>query len=135
MGKELRREMDKLQISVPVEYVSLGLGSKAKSKQIKAKPVLRMLGDERMYFLNSCEGLQEIYNEMEQFTGTGEEPHDDIVSALSLLTEQFGSYAEMGAKIDNVNAQYVSDAQNHERHQLVHGLGKYASYNASHMQG
>jgi phage terminase large subunit-like protein len=51
MGRELRREMDKLQISVPVEYVSLGLGSKAKSKSMKAKPVLRLLGDERMYFL------------------------------------------------------------------------------------
>lgn len=135
MGRELRREMDKLQISVPVEYVSLGLGSKSKSKQIKAKPVLRLLGDHRMYFLNSCEGLQEIYNEMEQFTGTGEEPHDDIVCALSLLCEQFQAYADMGAKVDNTNAQYVTDAQNFDRHQLVHGLGKYAKYNASNMTG
>lgn len=133
MGRELRREMDKLQISVPVEYVSLGLGNKSKSKQIKAKPVLRLLGDERMYFLNSCEGLNELYNELEAFTGTSDDAHDDIVSALSLLTEQFGSYAEIGAKVDNVNSQYVTDKQNYERHQLVHGLGKYAKYNANMM--
>jgi phage terminase large subunit-like protein len=133
MGRELRREMDKLQISIPVEYVSLGLGSKSKAKQVKAKPVLRLLGDERMFFLNSCEGLAELYNELEAFTGTSDDAHDDIVSALSLLTEQFGAYADMGAKIDQTNASYVTDKQNYERHQLVHGLGKYAKYNANQM--
>lgn len=133
MGRELRREMDKRQISIPVEYVSLGLGSKAKAKAIKAKPVLRLLGDERMYFLNSCEGLNELYNELEAFTGTSDDAHDDIVSALSLLTEQFGAYADMGARVDQVNSHYVTDAQNYERHQLVHGLGKYAKYNANQM--
>ena len=47
MGRELRREMDSLQISIPVEFCSLGLGSKtANSKKLKAKPVLRLLGDE-----------------------------------------------------------------------------------------
>lgn len=135
MGKELTREMQKLQISVPVEYVSLGQGSKSKSKQIKAKPVMRLLGDERLYFLNSCEGLQEIYNEMEQFTGTGEEPHDDIVCALSLLCEQFGAYADMGAKLDNATTQHVADAKAHDQYLRVHGLGKYAKYNASQMTG
>lgn len=133
MGRELRREMDKRQISVPVEYVSLGLGSKAKAKAIKAKPVLRLLGDDRMYFLNSCEGLPELYNELEAFTGTSDDAHDDIVSALSLLCEQFGAYAEMGAKVDQANQSYVTDRQNFDRHQLVHGLGKYAKYNANQM--
>lgn len=133
MGRELRREMDKRQIAVPVEYVSLGLGSKAKAKAIKAKPVLRLLGDERMYFLNSCEGLTELYNELEAFTGTSDDAHDDIVSALSLLCEQFGAYAEAGARVDNTNTQFVTDKQNFERHQLVHGLGKYAKYNANQM--
>lgn len=133
MGRELRREMDKRQISVPVEYVSLGLGSKSRSKAMKAKPVLRLLGDERMFFLNSCEGLNEIYTELEQFTGTSDDAHDDIVSAISILAEQFGAYAEMGAKVDKANSNYVSDRQNYERHQLVHGLGKYTKYNASQM--
>lgn len=135
MGKELRREMDKLQISVPVEYVSLGQGSKSKSKQFKAKPVMRLLGDSRMYFMNSCEGLQEIYNEMEQFTGTGEEPHDDIVCALSLLAEQYGAYADMAAITDQVASNYVTDAQAHDQYQKVYGLGKYAHLNASHNLG
>ena len=133
MGRELRREMDKLQISIPVEYVSLGLGNKSKSKQLKAKPVLRLLGDERMYFLNSCEGLNELYNELEAFTGTNDDAHDDIVSALSLLVEQFSSYADAGARVTPMDAQYVSDKQNYERHQLIYGLGKYAKFNANQM--
>lgn len=130
LGKEVKREMQKLQISIPLQYVSLGLGSKMKSKQIKAKPVRRLLGDERMYFTNSCEGLEEIYNELEAFTGTESDAHDDIVSALSLLVEQFGPYAEMGVQLDNLNMQYIADSKAHEMHQLVHGLGKYSKYNA-----
>lgn len=131
MGRELRREMDKLQIAIPVEYVSLGLGNKSKAKAIKAKPVLRLLGDERMYFSNSCEGLEEIYSELEQFTGTSDDAHDDIVSALSLLSEQFGAYADMGSRIDNVNTQYATNRQAAELHDLVHCIGKYAHMNRS----
>lgn len=129
MGRELRREMDKLQISVPVEFCSLGLGNKSKSKLLKAKPVVRLLGDERMYFSNACEGLEDIYSELEQFRGSGDEAHDDIVSAISLLAEQFGAYADMGARVNFVNTQYATDQQAAERHDLVHCIGKYAHLN------
>lgn len=131
MGRELRREMGKLQISIPVEYVSLGLGNKSKSKLIKAKPVLRLLGDERMFFLNSCEGLQEIYNELEQFTGTNDDPHDDIVSAFSLLADQFGAYADMDARVSYANTQYVADRQAQVKHELIYGLGRFQKYNSN----
>lgn len=131
MGRELRREMDKLQISVPVEYVTLGQGSKATAKKMKAKPVVRLLGDERMFFSNACEGLEEIYSELEKFTGTDKDAHDDIVSGLSLLVEQFGAYAEMGQQVDNAVLQFVADRQGAARHDLVYGLGKYARYNAA----
>jgi predicted phage terminase large subunit-like protein len=131
MGRELRREMDKLQISIPVEYCSLGLGNKSKSKLIKAKPVLRLLGDERMYFSNSCEGLQEIYSELEQFTGTSDDAHDDIVSALSLLAEQFGAYADMDTRVSTVSTDYMATRQSMELHNLVHCLGKYAHLNSN----
>lgn len=138
MGRELRREMDKLQIAIPVEFCSLGLGSKRNSKAMKAKPVLRLLGDERMYFLNSCEGLQEIYTEMEKFTGQpngnrmgSDDTHDDIVSGLSLLCEQFGAYAEMGAKLDHASMAYVQDQKSALMHKMIYGLGEYAHLNAS----
>lgn len=133
MGRELRREMDKLQISVPVEYVNLGYGTKLRSKQLKAKPVLRLLGDERMYFRNSCEGLNEIYDELEKFTGTSDDKHDDIVSALSLLAEQFGAYAEMEQKINYAATQYTADRQSKDRHDLIYGMGQYAYLNAAGM--
>lgn len=130
MGRELRREMDKLHISVPVEFVSLGLGSKSKSKLLKAKPVVRLLGDERMFFLNSCEGLQEIYTELEKFTGTNDDVHDDIVSAMSLLADQFGAYADMDQKVNFASSQFVTDQQSKTRHDLIYGLGKYSRFNA-----
>lgn len=132
IGRELKREMDKLQISVPVEFASLGFGSKSNSKQMKAKPFIRLLGDERMYFLNSCEGLEEIYSELEKFTGRpGEDAHDDIVSALSLLAEVFGAYAEMGARIDVTTTQYAVDKKAAAMHDMIYGLGVYAQYNAT----
>ena len=135
MGQELKREMNRLQISVPVEYCSLGYGTKSKAKAMKAKPVLRLLGDERMYFLNSCEGLQELYNELEKFTGTSDDTHDDIVSALSLMAEQFGAYADMGAKTMSAEQDFVSDQKAKDMHDKVYGLGKYAKYNAAQIQG
>ena len=126
MGRELRREMDKLRITVPVEFVSLGYGSKLNSKKMKAKPVARLLGDERMFFLNSCEGLQDIYTELEKFTGTADDSNDDIVSALSLLAEVFQPYADMESKINFTSTQFVADRQAEERYNQVYCLGKYA---------
>jgi phage terminase large subunit-like protein len=126
MSRELRRELDTRKVSVPVEYVSLGQGSKLRSKLMKAKPVLRLLGDERLYFMNSCEGLEEIYNEMEKFTGTAEDAHDDIVSAISLLVEQFMSYADMDSRINSFQQDYVSNRQEQAAHDLMYCLGKYA---------
>ena len=79
--------MEKLKISIPLRSAGLGQGNKARSKTMKAKPVLRLLGDQRMFFVNSCEGLEEIYTEMSQFTGTADDKHDDIISAISLLVE------------------------------------------------
>lgn len=131
MGRELRREMDKLRINIPVEYVSLGYGSKLRSKQIKANPVLRLLGDERLYFLNSCQGLEEIYTELEKFTGTKDDDHDDIVSAISLLVEQFGGYAEQDSRLNSGQNAFVSDRLAKARHDLIYGLGQYSQYNGA----
>src|ERR1017187_6443273 len=128
MGRELRREMDQLRISIPVEYCTLGFGSKLRSKQLKAKPVLRLLGDERLYFLNSCEGLEELYNEMEKFTGTSDDVHDDIVSAISLLVDQFGAYADMDNRFNSVNQDYVSNQKSQQMHDMIYCLGRYAKF-------
>jgi phage terminase large subunit-like protein len=129
MNRELRREMDKLQISIPVEFVSLGLGSKLRSKQMKAKPVLRLLGDERLYFFNSCEGLEEIYNEMSQFTGTSDDKHDDIVSAISLLVEQFIGYADVDSRVNSYQTEFVANQQAKDKHDQIYCLGRYARFN------
>jgi hypothetical protein len=120
--------MDTLKITIPIDFVSLGKGSKLRSKQMKAKPVLRLLGDERLYFMNSCEGLEEIYTEMEKFTGTSEDAHDDIVSAISLLVEQFISYADMDGRINSFEQDYVSNKQEKAAHDLMYCLGKYAKF-------
>lgn len=126
MGRELRREMDKLNITIPVEYVSLGQGNKSKSKQLKAKPVMRLLGDERLFFANSCEGLLDIYAELEKFTGTSDDAHDDVVSGLSILVDVFSAYADMEAKVNFAGSQYVQDQRAKEKHDLIYGLGRYA---------
>lgn len=124
--REIRREMDKLKISIPVRAQGQGKGSKTRSKANKAKPIARLLGDQRLYFMNYCEGLEEIYQELSQFTGTADDTHDDIVSALSLLVEVFAPYVEMGAAVNNLETAHVGNAQDWEMHQMIYGLGKYA---------
>ena len=127
-SRELSREMDKLQIRIPVEYVSLGVGTKAKSKELKAKPVIRLLGDERMMFSNSCAGLEDLYKELENF-GTAAGTHDDVVSALSILVDQFGGYADIDSRVGQVNLQYVAEQKSRDRHDLIYGLGKFSRHN------
>lgn len=133
LQREIRREMAKLRISIPITLVSLGKGSKSRNKAVKAKPLARLLGDDRFYFTTGCEGLQEIYNELEQFTGTKDDKHDDIVSALSLLVEQYAAYAEQDGKTAYLASeqQFVSERQAAARYRLIHGLGEYSRYNAA----
>lgn len=129
--REIRREMEKLKISIPLRSAGLGQGNKARSKTMKAKPVLRLLGDQRMFFVNSCEGLEDIYTELSQFTGTADDKHDDIVSAISLLAEVFAPYADMSKQINAVDTAYAADSQAYAHHQMIYGLGKYAETNPS----
>jgi phage terminase large subunit-like protein len=128
IGREIRREMDKLRISIPVEYISLGVGNKTKSKEMKAKPVARLLGDERLLFSNSCSGLEELYNELEKFPkGT----HDDIVSGLSILVDQFAAYADMDSRMSYVSTQYVADQKSKAKHDMIYGLNEYSKFNVN----
>jgi phage terminase large subunit-like protein len=120
--REVRREMAKHQISVPLDLVTLGKGSKSKNKAAKAKPVIRLFNDERIYILTSCEGREEIYDELSLFTGTKDDRHDDIVSAISLLVDQYGSYANM--EVAMPVQTYHSDPLARQRYDMIHGLGR-----------
>jgi len=123
---EVNREMAKHKILVPIRSVSLGKGSKATSKLAKAKPVVRMLGDDRIYFMQSCNGLEEIYSELSQFTGTKDDKHDDIVSAISILVDQFGSYADMeGAPIPQ--QQIFEESKEKAKYDMIFGVNQYAN--------
>ena len=132
LGKEVYREMDKLKVRASIEFISLGLGNKANSKMMKAKPVLRYLGDERLLFVNSCPSLEELYDELSKF-GTAAATHDDIVDALALLVNQFSGYAEMEAKITAQQDTYCPDPLGKAKYEQTYGLGAYAKFNAQQM--
>jgi phage terminase large subunit-like protein len=123
--KSVRQEMAKNQISVPISLVTLGKGSKQKNKAAKAKPVIHMMNDGRIYILMSCEGKDEIYTELSLFTGTKDDAHDDIVSAFSLLVDQYSSIAAMDSAMPKQH--FAADPLSRERHMMVHGLGRYAA--------
>jgi phage terminase large subunit-like protein len=124
LGKEIYREMDKLKTRVPLEFISLGKGSKASAKDVKAKPVLRFLGDERLLFANQCVGLEELYTELAAF-GTAASTHDDIVSALSILVDQFASYADMEGRKQEASPDFVISSQAKQQYDHIYGLGVF----------
>lgn len=128
MSREIRREMDKLNISIPIEFVPLGNGNKSRSKELKAKPVLRLLGDERLYFSNACASLEEAFDELEGFPN---KTHDDVVSGLSILVEQFCAYADMDARINFVQSDFVADQKSKAMHDRVYCDNFYSKYNAN----
>jgi phage terminase large subunit-like protein len=119
LSAEIRREMERFRIHIPFEFVSLGKGSKANSKEVKAKPACRLLGDGRLYFWKAMAGLEELYNELEAFPkGT----FTDIVCSLSLLVNHFQSFAETQPMLP-VN---VTDRMERLRRDIVYGLGPFA---------
>lgn len=119
LNAEIRREMERFRVHIPFEFVSLGKGSKANSKEVKAKPACRLLGDGRLYFWKAMAGLEELYNELEAFPkGT----FTDIVCSLSLLVNHFQAFAETQPMIP-VN---VNDRMEKLRRDLVYGIGQFA---------
>lgn len=127
--REVYREMDKLKVRCPVELIPLGQGNKKNSKQMKAGPVLRFLGDDRLKFVNTCPSLDELYDELSKF-GTASSTHDDIVDALAIMVNTFSSYADAEAKIQAASLDFTPDPKAKTHYDLVHGLGKYDKYNA-----
>lgn len=127
--REVYREMDKLKCRAPIELVPLGQGSKKNSKQMKAGPVLRFLGDDRLKFVNTCPSLEDLYDELSKF-GTAASTHDDIVDALSILVNTFASYADIEAKMQAASLEYTPDPKGKSFYDQVYGLGKYDKYNA-----
>jgi phage terminase large subunit-like protein len=124
LGREIYKEMDKLRVRVPIEFVPLGQGNKTNAKDMKAKPVLRYLGDERLLFANQCVGLEELYTELSNF-GTAAGTHDDIVSALSILVDQFASYADMEGKRETASPDYILDSEAKQQYDHIYGKGVY----------
>lgn len=107
--RETYREMDKLKVRVPIRMVGLGQGTKKKgSKNAKAGPVLRFLGDDRLKFVNTCPQLEELYDELSRF-GTAASTHDDIVDALAIMVSEFSSYADIEAKMTEQNLEMTPD--------------------------
>jgi phage terminase large subunit-like protein len=127
--REVYREMDKLKCRCPIELVPLGQGSKKNSKQMKAGPVLRFLGDDRLKFVNTCPSLEDLYDELSKF-GTAASTHDDIVDALAILVNTFSSYADIDAKLQAASLDYTPDPKGKSFYDQVYGLGKYDKYNA-----
>jgi len=125
--------MDALRVRANIEFVSLGVGKKTNAKQIKAKPVLRLLGDERLLFSFAMPGKEEMYDELSKF-GTAAATHDDIVDALAILVNQFSSYADMEARTTAQQADFNPDPFARPNYDRVYGLNAYAKLNAQEMQ-
>ena len=130
--REVYREMDKLKCRCPIELVPLGQGSKKNSKQMKAGPVLRFLGDDRLKFVNTCPSLEDLYDELSKF-GTAASTHDDIVDALAILVNTFSSYADIDAKMQAASLDYSPDPKGKSFYDQVYGLGRYDKYNAQNL--
>jgi predicted phage terminase large subunit-like protein len=119
IGREIYREMDKLKVRSHIEFVSLGAGNKTNSKMMKAKPVLRHLGDDRLKFINTCPNLEELYEELSKF-GTAASTHDDIVDALAILVNQFSTYAEIQGKMDAASNGFIQDPKANQFYKQVY---------------
>jgi phage terminase large subunit-like protein len=121
LKSEIQREMERFRVHIPFEFVSLGKGSKTNSKEVKAKPACRLLGDGRLYFWKAMAGLEELYNELEAFPkGT----FTDIVCSLSLLVNHFQNFAETQPMLP----VSIGDRMERLRRDLIYGIGPFAKH-------
>jgi hypothetical protein len=82
-----------------------------------------------MRFINTCPGLEDLYEELSKF-GTAASTHDDIVDALAILVQQFGAYAEIEGRLTTASSDYVLDPKIKSFYDQTYGDGKYSKYNA-----
>jgi phage terminase large subunit-like protein len=120
LKRGIDEELAKTRTNVAFEFISLGKGSKAKSKEIKAKGASNMLGTGRLFFWKSMTGLQDAYNEMEAFPkGT----FTDIVCSLSLLVNHFSNFTYAVMPTEPI---FITERMERVQRDMVYGLGAYA---------
>ncbi len=120
LKRGIDEELNKLRTSVSFEFISLGKGTKAKSKEIKAKGAANLLGSGRLFFWKSVEALQDVYNEMESFPkGT----FTDIVCSLSLLVNHFSNFTYSALPQEPI---FINDKMERLQRDMVYGLGAFA---------
>jgi phage terminase large subunit-like protein len=94
LKKPIKQAMEELAYYQNIEFISLGQGSKDNSKTSRAKPVVHLLGKNRLYFSLEIPDLTYLYDELEAFP-PAKGGHDDIVDAISLLVNTFMPAHEM----------------------------------------
>lgn len=120
LRREIQREMEKLGCEAPIEYVDIGQGIWRRN-QVNAGPVVRLLGDARLFFSTAIPRIEEIYDELEAF------PHpqhkDDLVACLNLGVNHFMSTAEL-----TVQESYAPGPPPNEAellwHEQLYGYGR-----------
>jgi len=119
----LKRGIDdtlaKLRTNVSFEFISLGKGTKANSKEIKAMGPANLLGSRQLFFWKAIDTLQDIYNELEAFP---KGQFKDIVCSLSLLVNHFSNFAYVAPQ----EPIYINERMERIQRDMVYGLGAFA---------
>lgn len=114
-------ELSKLRASnISFEFISLGKGTKAKSKEIKAKGASNLLGNGQLHFWKSMSNLPDVYNELEAFP---KGQFTDIVCSLSLLVNHFFNFMFMVQPQEPI---FINNKMERLQLDMVYGLGAFA---------
>ena len=123
---DLDRKAVEFRVPLRLDWVPVDSSDQAKSGRVKGCETL--LHEKRLFFVNSIACMDELYLE---FTGFGDQPHDDIADAISqiaarhvrplaALTEEQRVPMELGGPLDEAEAR-----RRMEIHDLTFGKGMY----------
>jgi hypothetical protein len=119
----LKRGIDdtlfKLRTNVSFEFISLGKGTKANNKEVKAMGAANLLGSHQLFFWKAMNGLEEVYNELESFP---KGQFKDIVCSLSLLVNHFSNFAYVAPQ----EPIFINEKMERIQRDRVYGLGAFA---------
>ena len=120
LAREIRREMERMNFYVQIEFAEVKTTKNRKS--VLAAPVAKFFSEGRVILSNGLPYLEQIYSELEGFQNGA--PNDDIVDAMSIVV----NYYQYAPEASDQALRSDVDEESRRRRQRslyyhIHGIG------------
>jgi hypothetical protein len=118
---DLQRMAEDMRVPLKIDWFPVDSSPDAKDGRVKSLESL--VHQKRLFFSSTIGCLEQLYQE---FTGYGNESHDDIPDDISHLAVRHVRMLAEGAPAPETERERVAEEQRMDRHDLIYHQGRYA---------